>query len=90
MRSFDEIFGWATEKQNRKILYSEDGWYLYILSTDPKELYVAHACEQSGGGDRFGGPRCPAKIGCGACAYPASEAFITVATLMHEPKRRRV
>ncbi len=87
MRSFVEIFSWAEDNpsyeqvRHRTILFEMPGWWLYIL--DGTDLYFAHGCPTSHGGDKWNKSH-----KCASCDEAPSDDFITVATLMHEPRRR--
>ncbi len=85
-KPFEDIFKWeeGSVVQSRDIHFTVQGWWLYTLENH--ELYIAHGCEQSHGGDRWRG----ADTNCVRCGEHPPEDFVTVATMMHDPTKEKV
>jgi hypothetical protein len=85
MLAFKEIFTWDAHhagRPKRTLLFSQRGWYYYLLGMN-NDRYYTHGCRESHGGDRVLGHRSTnvCELRCVRCNEMAPSQFQAVVTL---------
>lgn len=76
-KPFKAIFAWSSTP--RKVLYQEDGWYIYESEVDAiyngqSYTFITHGCDESESGWLY-------RPYCEKCAEPTPESISTLYTL---------